>query len=239
MSNFVQDFIYFILSFQEKLLRKKLKRSFKSSYSNSTSKKVYSRSATLDLTVQTEKNKEKAKQGVNSIVKKYAGNPEKLLEFVENSGTRVYKIPFAEKLLKLIGYQEGLITGLTNLKALYLYVCLLIFNNNLTFSAIKEPIFVVGKLPLDSCYMIQHFHKWYSMRLALPGFDSESQENFQKFLSSCDDNKISELSIEEILGLKEAIARDVEAINFVVEFVKSTDCSKNALKKITAGGASV
>jgi len=239
MSDFIQDFIYFILSLQEKLLSNKLKRNFKRTYSNSTSKKVYGSCATLNLTVETEKNKEKAAQNVTAILKKYENNPQKLLKFVEKSGTCVYRIPFAGKILKLIGYDEGLITGLKGVKALFLNICLLLFGNKINFPFKTKPIFVLGHKPLDSCLMIQQFHKWYSMKMALPGFDAESQDNFQKFLLPSSDQKLGELSLDEILGLKEAIARDVEAINFVVELVKSTDGSKNALKKITAGGASV
>ena len=75
-------------------------------------------------------------------------------------------------------------------------------------------------------------------KLNLPGFNAEAQNNFQKFLHS-DDSDIKLLSVEEILDLKEAIARDVEAINFIVDLAKSTTGSKNALKKMTAGGATV
>lgn len=244
MSDFIQDFIYYILSFQEKLLSKKLKRNFKSpnstsTYSNSTSKKVYGSSAILDLTVQTEKNKEKAKQNVSAFLKKYGNDSQKLIEYIEKCGTKVYRIPYADKILKLIGYETGLITGLKGFKAIYLNICLYILGQDIYSTSKAAPIFVLKNTFLDNCYMIQQFHKWYSMKLALPGFDAESQENFQKFLYSSKDEKLGELSIDEILGLKEAIARDVEAINFVVELVKSTDGSKKALKKITAGGASV
>lgn len=75
-------------------------------------------------------------------------------------------------------------------------------------------------LPLDAYYTIQQFHKWYAAKLELPGFDAESQNNFQKYLENINDEGIKNLSVEEIIGLKEAIARDVEAINFVIELYK-------------------
>jgi hypothetical protein len=100
-------------------------------------------------------------------------------------------------------------------------------------------MFVLEDAPLDAYYTIQYFHKWYAMKLNLPGFDSESQQNFQKFLNSSNDEDMKGLSVDEILGLKEAIARDVEAINFVVDLAKSTAGAKNAMQKLQTGSATV
>ncbi len=142
--------------------------------------------------------------------------------------------------MKIIGYEEGLISETKGIKGLFLNIVIpFIAGDKIILSGKTDVMFVLRNLPIDRYIMIQQFYKWYAMKLDLPGFDAESQENFQKFLSSSNDDKIKELSVEEILGLKEAIARDVEAINFIVDFAKSTSGSKNALKKMTAGGASI
>lgn len=236
MFDFIQRLIYYFLDLQEKLLRRRLRRNFKLTYSNGTSKKTLGQSVSLELNSKTEKNKFKLKNNVECILKKYKNEPQKLLDFVQKSGTKVYKIPFADKLLKIIGYEEGFIGKTEGLKSLYI--------NILTREEIKlplktEPMFILRDSSLDDYRTIQQFHKWYAMKLNLPGFDVESQNNFQKFLNPSNDEKIKELSVEEILGLKEAIARDIEAINFVTDFVKSTTGSKNALKKMVSGGASI
>lgn len=239
MFDFIQKFIYLVLNFQEKLLTKRLGRNFKTFYSNKTSKKAFINGAILELNSETKNNKIKLENSVKTILKKYKNDPAKLLEFVEKSGTKVYKFPFADKILGIIGYEEGFISETKGFKGLYLNIILFLAGNKIKFSLKTEPMFVMRNLPLDPYSMIQQFYKWYAMKLNLPGFDAESQENFQKFLSPSNDEKIKELSVEEILGLKEAIARDVDAINFIVDFAKSTEGSKNALKKVTAGGASV
>lgn len=239
MFDFIQRFIYYILSLQEKFLMKKLKRNFKPIYSNSTTKRTFGQPVSLVLTSKTEKNKIKLENDVKVILRKYRNNPEKLLEFVQRSGTKVYKIPFADKILALIGFEEGFVTDTKGFKGLYLNLVATFFaGEKLKLSLVSEPMFVLRELPLDSYYTIQQFHKWYAMKLNLPGFDSESQNNFQKFLNSSDDD-IKLLSVEEILGLKEAIARDVEAINFIINLAKANEGAKSALQKVTAGGASV
>lgn len=239
MFNFVNKFIYFILSIQEALLTKKLCGNFKPIYSNSTSKKAFGHAATLELNCKTNQNKEKVKSNVELIVRKYENDPQKLLEFVERQGTKVYKIKFADKILRLIGQEEGFVLETKGVKAIYLNLCLSAFGEKVKLSTKTAPMFVLRDLTPNSCYFIQQFYKWYAMKFNLPGFDASSQANFQKFLAPGNDDKIKELSVEEILGLKEAISRDVEAINFVVELAKSTDGSKNALKKIKTGGASI
>lgn len=240
MFDFIQKIMYSFLAFQEKVLRKKLMRNFKPIYSCSTSKRTLGRNVSLELTSKTDKNKEKLKHSVETIIKKYENNPEKILQFIKRSGTNVYKIPFANKFLKLIGYEEGFVIATKGLTSLYLNLIIAIFSNEkFNFSFKTEPMFILRDLPLDSYCMIQQFHKWYAMKLNLPGFDAESQNNFQKFLKPSNDDKIKELSVEEILGLKEAIARDVDAINFIVDFAKSTSGSRSALKKMITGGASV
>jgi len=239
MFNFIQKFIYWILSIQEQVLRKNLKRTLKSSYGKSTTKALLAKSDSVRLTGQTEKNKQKLDFDVKSVIKKYANDPEKLLKFVAKKGTHVCKIPHAKVLLGVIGYEEGFIGHLTGFKALYLTVVLTILAQQVGISLNTKPMFVLSNKPVDSCNMIQQFHKWYAMKLNLPGFDAEAQQNFQKFLGDTKDEDIKSLSLDEILGLKEAIARDVEAINFVVEMAKSIDGSRQAMCKITAGGASV
>lgn len=239
MFDFVQKLFYDFINIQAKFLRKKHKNKFKSVYANTTSKKVFGEGGSVEITTQTNKNKVKLENDLNTILTKYQNDPEKLLGFIERSGTKVYKIKFADKILKLINCEEGFISNIEGIKALYLNIIVsFLAKEKINFSFKTEPIFVLRDLSLDCYCMIQQFHKWYAMKLNLPGFDAESQNNFNKFLNS-NDADVKELSIEEILGLKEAIARDVEAINFIVDLAKSTAGSKNALKKMTTGGASV
>lgn len=240
MLDFIQKFIYYFMSLQEKTLRRKSFRNTETNYSNATSKRVFGFAASLEISSQTKNNKIKLESSVKNLLKKYDNDPDKLLEFVKKSGTDVYRIPFADKILGLIGYEEGFISSMDGFKALYLNIVVsLLSREKINFSLHIKPMFVLRNMPPDIYCMVQQFYKWYAMKLNLPGFDSQSQKNFQKFLAPSQDENIKELSIEEILGLKEAIARDVEAINFIVDLAKNTSGSKNAMKKIVMGGASV
>lgn len=240
MFDFIQNLTEFLLNLQKAFVTKNLENTFSGSYSNKTSKKVFTNAASLELTSKTETNKTKLEANVKNIVSKYKNDPNKLIAFVRKNGTKVYKLHFAAKFLKLIGYEQGFISATNGLKALYLNVITSTFSKeklNLSFKT--EPMFILPTSHLDAYSVIQHFYKWYAMKLNLPGFETSAQNNFQKFMTSTCDEKIKELNFTEILELKEAIARDAEAIDFVIKLARSTEGSKKALGKISFSGASV
>ena len=77
---------------------------------------------------------------------------------------------------------------------------------------------------------------WLSYINELPGFDENTRKNFKNVWdSNADSMEISSLSIEEILSLKDAIARDLEAIKFVKEMAREFVGQKNSLDKIRQG----
>ena len=77
------------------------------------------------------------------------------------------------------------------------------------------------------------------MKIDMPGFDPKAQENFRKFVDEKSYLNLNNLSVEDIMALKEAIARDVDAIDFVQKIAKQNEGSQKAMKKLTDGGASV
>lgn len=240
MFDFVEKIIYSFQKIQEKVLNNIAGQNLQCYVGNKTSKRVIGIAASLEVNSKTEKGKAKLKNNVECILKKYDNDPEKLIGFIKRSGTKVYEIPFAKKVLKLVNKEEGLITSTKGLKGLYLNIILpLLSNEKINLSTNLETVLVFEKKSTEDIFIIQQFHKWYAYKLNLPGMDTKAQENLEKFLQPSNDNKIKELSIDEILDLKDAIARDVESINFVIDLAKSTTGSKKALAKMISGGATV
>lgn len=231
--NILQRLIYLILQMQEKSLRKKLSKHLKTSSKNSTSKTVLSSSVTMTLNSETEKNKELVKKNVEDIVKSCGANPEKLLEYAKTRGTKVIKLDNADKILNVIREEEGLITTLEGLEALYI--------NSVTgsgFSLKSKPMFVMRNGEIDPYYMAHQFYKWYSLEMGLPGYDFMSQKIFKIYLNS-DGAILSNLTLDEMTGLKEAINRDKEATDFALSLAKHKEGSKKVLEKMQDGGANI
>lgn len=229
-----QKIIYFFLQMQEKALAKKLDRHLKSSSSNATSKTVLSTGVTMTLSSETEKNKELVKKNVSDIVKGCNNDPAKLLAYIESKGTKVIRLDNADKLLSVIKEEEGLVTELQGIEAFYIN---LITHSGFSFKS--KPMFIMRNGNIDPYYMAHQFYKWYALEMKLPGYDFVSQKLFKIYLNS-DEAILSNLNLDEMTGLKEAINRDQEATNFALEIAKAKEGSKNVLDKMkNDGGANI
>ena len=232
--NIFQQIIYYFLEKQEKALSKKLSKHLKNSSSNKTSKTIVSKDVTVTFNAETEKSKELVKKNVTDIIKSCNNDPTKLLAFIESKGTKVIKIENADKILSVIKEEEGLITELEGIEALYINII-----TNSGFSFKSKPMFIMRNGQIDAYYMAHQFYKWYALNMGLPGFDFMSQKIFKISLNS-NGAVFSNLNLDEMTGLKEAIARDQEATSFALELAKSKEGSKNVIDKIkNDGGANI
>ena len=231
--NILQKIVYYFLEKQEKALTKRLSRHLRTSSSNSTSKTVVSKGVTMTLNAETERNKDLVLKNVSDIIKGCNSDISKLLAFIESKGTKVIRLENADKILSVIKEEEGLITPLEGIEALYI--------NTVThsgFSLKSKPMFVMRNGQIDPYYMAHQFYKWYALQMKLPGFDFMSQKIFKIYLNS-DGAILSNLTLDEMTGLKEAIARDQEATTFALDLAKQKEGSKKVLEKIQDGGANV
>jgi len=231
----IKEFKYFILSIREKHLLNSLRYSTKKSFSNKTSKKVIGKGADLTLNSETLKIIEQVKTNVTEIVKNTNGDPDKLLEYVKAAGTPVFRIPSADKFLNLILEEEGIIYEKKGYEALYLS-----FITTRKLSWYTPPMFVLKKGTLEKSYIVHSFYRWYSLKSNLPGFEYEIQKKFKESLFDKTGKSINKFSLEDLVAIQEAVTRDQEATDFVLEYIKSTDGSRKAMNKLkNEGGANI
>lgn len=230
-----QKFIYFILQKREKQLESILTHRLKTSASNKTSKTVIGENITMTFSAETERNKELVLKSVTELVTETKAKPELLLEYIKAHKTRVIKIPKANQLLSIIGEEEGLVCEQKGFKALYLNLLI-----DGKFALKSSPAFILDEKGTEPYTILHQFYKWFSLFQGLPGFDYETQELFKKYLNTPDKINFDKLNLEQMTGLKEAIARDQEATNFTLDFAKLIEGSKKVLDKIeNEGGANV
>ena len=234
MKNLIKNIKYFILSMQEKFLERKLKPHMQKSFENAGNKTIISGSETVTLNSETEKKILLARQNIADIVKSCANNPQKLIDYISAKGTKIYRIKNVVKVLDKIGEEEGLISELQGRKALYLNLIVL-----KKFAVTTEPMIVMGQGEIEPYYMIREFYKWYSMQMGLPGFNRSAQENFKRYMKNPNDPNFKSMNYREMLELKEAIARDKEANEFVINLIKEKEGSENIFKKLNNGGGTI
>lgn len=230
--NILKKIIYFFLTIQEKQLAIRLDKHLKSSSANKTSKTILSSNVTITLNAETQKNKELVLKAVTEIVSGVKNNPCMLLEYIKAHNTKVVKLANADKILSVIKEDEGLVCELKGLEALYINIL-----TDSGFSMKSKPMFILREGEIEPYYMLHQFYKWYALFRGLPGYDYRSQKLFKQYLNSNDDAGLENLTLDEMTGLKEAIDRDNEAIDFTVNYAKSIDGSKNVLNKIKDQGS--
>ena len=175
--------------------------------------------------------KDKANQEkIEKIIEQYIDEPEKLFNYIKGAKTEVHLSKFAPKILAKINEQEGFILPQKGLKALYLNLLL-----NKKFSFSTNEMFVLRSLDVNLTVFIYQFYKWYCYKMNLSGYESEVQEQFKKVFEICETNQIDKLTYEEVLNLKSAIKRDIEAIDFVKKIVQKFSMAKKNLEKIKQG----
>lgn len=232
MGKILQKTVYLLLALHEKFLRRKNKKA--KSLHNSTTKTVLNNGCSLNLTVKTEENRAILEKNLAVILKSFENSPEQMLIYIERNGTPVIRDEKASKVLDIIREEQGYIRELKGLKALILN--LMLFKK---FSFKTSEMFLLNEGQIDQYAMIHQFYKWYAMKTGMPGFDAEAQDNFRKYIDEKSYLNMKTLDVNDILSLKDAIERDVDAINFVEKIAKQNEGSKKAMKKMTDGGASV
>ena len=187
------------------------------------------------MNAQTNNIVEEVKKNASAIADKTNCNPQELLEYIKAAKTPVYKINNADKLLAYIKEEEGLIYEQEGLRALYIS---LITGSGISF---KTPVmFILREGEIDKYYMLHNFYRWCSLKAGLPGFEYKTQQKFKKYLNGNPDIILKSFSMEDILSVKEAIARDQEATDFAIGYTKRFEGSKKVLDKIkNEGGANI
>ena len=232
----------FFEKFKESELIKKKKeiimaiKSRGNSYSGKNGKTIISGNETVTFSVQAEKLINEIKETVSEIHKATGENPEKLIEYIETHGTKVYRIKNATVLLEKIQEHTGFITELEGPKAMYI--------NTLTGRGVgvsSPAMFIISDKDIDYYMFLREFYLWFSMQKGLDGFEYKTQEIFKKYMNSKKNPTVNtnKLKYEEMGALKEALKRDNEATEFVMNLVRHKEGGANVLKKMQDGGADI
>lgn len=230
--NTLKKFIYLILSIQEKFLLKKLSKTLNAK-NISKSKKMYSQGCFLNLETLANSEKEKLEEELLLILKNTNYEPKKVLNYIQNQGTKVFYIKNTKNLYS-IGENEGFILPAKGFKALYLS---LLTENKFKFKT-KE-LFILTKGEINLYYFIYHFYNWFAFKNGIAGLDSNSQSLLKKYLFNNKNEDFSKLQLDDIYKLKDAIKQDKASIEFVFKLCQKLESSHKAFENLKNNGANL
>jgi hypothetical protein len=98
------------------------------------------------------------------------------------------------------------------------------------FAIKTEPMFILRDGEINKFYFLHHFYRWFSMKSGLSGFEYDVQKKFKKSLLDKTRTEIKSFSIEDILAIKEAVARDQEATDFVLKYNNEIGSSQKIIE---------
>lgn len=229
IARIVKNISFMMLSWQGEFLQKRLAKRL------GYTKKVVLDGCSVDITQDLKDKQLKIDNDVRVILKKCKNNPIEVIKYFEEHNLPVYFVKHAKRIAKFISEKEGFITERHGLKS---FVLGLVTNQGIKFKT--EPMIFMEEAEPDIYNLIHCLHKWYSMKEGMKGFDEKSQRLLLKFNDKNEDKLIGRLSIPEIEGLKEAIARDVQAIEFVSQYSRENTGAKKALEKMQSeNGANI
>ena len=234
------DLIYKILDLQKKFLQWYYNFKYKK-YAKTGSVSARSRITAHETMNFNAKEKLEAQQVIEtakSIFKEHLNDPSKVFDYIKNQGTPVFWLPNAHMFLWFVGEDEGFIPPKSGLQALFLTICINILSNDkIPFSFNTPPMFVLRNVTISPYFLAYQLYHWMAYSRNLSGYDEQTMRNFKKiFVLDTDLEARKNLSIEEILSLREAIARDIEAINMVVELAYEVSGQKKAMDKLKKDG---
>lgn len=211
-------------------------------FKSSTTKRMVTSCCSLTLSAETEAKKKALHEKLKVLVKKYINTPEKLIQYLKVQGVVIHKIPFAEKILSWIGEEEGFIIPLKGIKAMALnFFVGLLSEKRIKISAKTTPLMVFDNKGVEIYTIARAAYKYYGFKNEMPGYDYQSQTVFKKVYNKRK-NSVSPFatcSIQDMYACKEAIARDIESINFTIELSVEYENAKKALKKMKEQSANI
>lgn len=240
MKNVFINIIYIIVGLQNKILKKYYDFKYRRiSKTRSFSSKTYiTAGEKMSLNAQEKLATKEVVENAKNIFKEHLKEPKEIFEYIKEQGTSIFLIERANTVLWFVGEEEGFIPPKTGLSAILLELCINIFSSQKIPFGLKTPaMFVLRGLDVSAYFLAYQLYHWMAFTKNLSGYDPKTVKNF-KNIFNIDRNPtaIKNLSIEEILSLQEAIARDVEAIDMVVELAKEVSGQKKAMDKLKKDG---
>lgn len=195
---------------------------------------------TFKLVAETQKQVAQVTGHALEMVKQYYKKPEELAACIEKQGTPVYVVRkgfIIHWLLFFLGFEPGFIPATVQKR----YQFLLRFLEKKSGCTFENGLFIMTK-PLFTVGFIAHqLHHWIAFCSGLPGYAEKDQALYRNFwekkhgvITTAD---AEQMSADEIIRLKNAINRDLEAMKFMKQLINELFAPANQAGSLSKGTA--
>jgi hypothetical protein len=238
MPNPTLKIINAILDFQKKVLTWYYDFKYAKYTKKSSSKTYVTAGETLYLNAQEKLDAKEVIENAKSVFKENLDEPDKIFDYIKSQGTPVIELKKASTVLWFAGQEEGFIPPQKGLKAFVLGLLINIFaKDKITLGLQTQGMFVFKDTIISPYVLAYQLYHWMAYTKNLSGYDEKTLKQFKNIFALDQDIMArKKLSIEEIISLREAIAREVEAIDMVSQLAKEVAGAKKASDKLKKDG---
>ena len=211
-------------------------------YLGSGTKTVITNGVTMRLATKTENLKQLVRDNAKKEIVKYLTEPEKFVDCLKKDGALIYRTKYAKAILAKIDEEIGFLVGQEGIYALKLNFLLFSFGlQPFSLSLKTKPMFILEDGPIDIFAFAEYYYKYLALKHKLSGLDFKSQKKFSRInkYAPDDDRVFERMSLNDLLALKEATARNIEGVNFAAELTKEYKTAKKAFDKIQDEGTNI
>jgi len=238
MENPTLKIINAILAFQKKFLKWYYDFKYAKYTKKSSSKTYVTAGETLYLNAQEKLDAKEVVENAKSVFKENLNEPEKIFDYIKSQGTSIFRLKKATTMLWFVGQEEGFIPPQKSLKALALGILINIFSKDKIELGFKtQGMFVFRDTDLNPYFLAYQLYHWMAYSKNLSGYDEKTVKQFKNIFALENDIMARKsLSIEELVSLRESIAREVAAIDMVVTLAREISGAKKASDKLKKEG---
>ena len=182
-------------------------------------------SATFKLVADVQKQVSAVTDEARAAVKKFYREPGDIAAFVERQGTPVYIFKngwsgfWGSLALMALGYEPGFIPSQEGRRFKALVKLLGLYERK-PYATLERGIFVVTQKLFTVGFLSHQLHHWLSCKSGMTGYNDEAQKMYKRFWTVHHGRigrEVYRMTPEEMMLLKNAINRDMEALKFVRE----------------------
>lgn len=213
-------FLTFLLNIKNFLSSKKRHEERKRMQENLKDCRSFADGASFDgKKFEVEKLKSEVENYAKKIVKANFSDIEKTLELLKQENVRVLRFKSATDILSIIKEKQGFIPPLKGFEAYYLNFCIGVFcDKKFVFKSVSEPMFIFNTNEMDVCFLAAQIYKYVAFKMKMSGFEHPVRSNYKKIYYAPKVSEIEKLTAGDIFAIKDAISRDVEAVDFGLSF---------------------
>ncbi len=198
---------------------------------------------TFKLVAETRKMAKEISESARDAVKAFYRSPDSLASFIERHQTPVYMLKgrlICGLVLAILGYEPGFIAPAEGRRYRLLERFLRMYNAK-PHCEFKHGVFVLTR-PLFTVGFISHqLHHWLAYRSGMAGYSDKSQLLYKKFWNENNGvigQEVYKMKVEDMVALKAAINRDLEALLFLKEIANEVLIPAKQARRISHGTAS-